>query len=935
MSVATTSLNELALWEHQNKAVTAAEAYFKSGSKKGCLIHMPTGTGKTGVMAVLATRRACIAPVLVVCPSAALVEQLHKQFDGGFWNKIGADHAWKPELVTPILPSTVAKVVKAIGENAGKRTIVVGTIQALQQIHAEGLGEQIHDLIGTIIFDEGHREPAPSWAEAIRAFNVPTVLFSATPFRGDLKLFDVDDDHIHFVSFAEAVEQNLIRGIEVAEHSLSINSDTFAGQILGIVDGLVASGRFTKNNKVIIRAGSESSVLELHQAFNNALAGRDDGVIAVHHNFKSRSEPGLHSEVPSEISQRGERFLIHQYMLIEGIDDPSCAVVALFEPFNNTRMLVQQAGRVIRHPSKVGEPAEKAYLIGRQGDGVVEDWKSFLHYDAECVKNGGKPFIRNDAKVLNDLIAALPMMDYVAGKFRQRLDLGSDEIHEDLRFPLSALVYSVEADMDLAELQERISAALSEDDRHEALTGSALGGSCRYHVTLRLNPSPFLAGYLFHGASLEITIYAKCGGRLFFYDSAGLWINEIDGIGPRIDPKTLQSLLPDSSENTISYISVKNTDLGPLALRSRSLAARSLQRSGVFLGEHLNVVTRATGYVSRKRRAVGFDTARVREGDGARSTAEDFGKWCISVNDELDAAAKTASLFSRFALPTAVPADTTPVNILVDMLEVLGQFQTANEGASEIETENLCVDVFPDANPGAHGPFRFSLVVDGKAHDVWIEWNKKKRKYWLTSPGLSRYKSRDNEKISLTRRLNQQQPFRIITSDMSHAYVSGAFYALDLNLADPKGAGGMVLDLIKPITGLSAITSEKGPVRGGNFYDWEDNSLFSFIDKALNPSRGPAVLGAPFPALVCDDLNEEVGDFLAVDDDPANPRVVFVVAKWKDGNPGVSASAFYDVCAQGVKNLAYLKSDGTPGRVPGRGVTELVKPLASAPLRAP
>lgn len=145
---------------------------------------------------------------------------------------------------------------------------------------------------------------------------------------------------------------------------------------------------------------------------------------------------------------------------------------------------------------------------------------------------------------------------------------------------------------------------------------------------------------------------------------------------------------------------------------------------------------------------------------------------------------------------------------------------------------------------------------------------------------------------------------------MKHTYVNGDFYALDLDLANARGAGGLVLDLLTPVVGLDAIDSEKSEIRNGHFNDWEDGSLFSFIDKALNPDRGPAILGAPFPNLVCDDLQDEVGDFIGVDEQ--SPRVALIVAKWKKGNPGVSASAFYDVCAQGVKNLAYMKSDGNP-----------------------
>ena len=55
-----------------------------------------------------------------------------------------------------------------------------------------------------------------------------------------------------------------------------------------------------------------------------------------------------------------------------------------------------------------------------------------------------------------------------------------------------------------------------------------------------------------------------------------------------------------------------------------------------------------------------------------------------------------------------------------------------------------------------------------------------------------------------------------------------------------------------------------------------------------------------------------MADFIGIDDpDEDNPRVSLYQAKWKDGAPGVSASLIYDVCAQGAKNLSYLKADAS------------------------
>ena len=122
------------------------------------------------------------------------------------------------------------------------------------------------------------------------------------------------------------------------------------------------------------------------------------------------------------------------------------------------------------------------------------------------------------------------------------------------------------------------------------------------------------------------------------------------------------------------------------------------------------------------------------------------------------------------------------------------------------------------------------------------------------------------------------------------------------------------------MSALGQVTSEKGNPDAAA-PNWPNRSLFNLIDRALRPRSRARPLGEPFAALVCDDLGDEVADFIAIDEASGGetPRAAFVVAKHKARAGGVSASALYDVCSQAAKNLAYLKADatdlpGTPGK---------------------
>jgi Type III restriction enzyme, res subunit len=631
-------LKELQLWSHQRSAIQTCDRYFEADIRRAALVQMPTGTGKTGVMAAISSRRAAALPVLIVCPSAALVEQLQSEIGNAFWDRIGAGVEWKPEQLFQLLPSELPALVTRLDRRApDARVIVIGTVQALQQIHSnEQDYERLKGKFGTVLFDEGHREPATSWAIAVRRLGAPTILFSATPFRNDLKIFDVDLDHVEFLGFQRAVSDGLIRGVEIQDSVVSRGPADFARAMVALRDALVGGGRFSANHKMIVRADHVENVRALFDGFVTALRGRDEGVLALHNTFKQSGPPGaqIRPDVPTNLRTRTERFLIHQFMLTEGIDDPACTMLALYEPFSTERQLVQQVGRLTRHPGPLGTIAPKALVLARPDDDVSQMWDRFLKFDTSCETNGGRPPVRNDAAVMRNMVAALPEVDYAAGKFRTRLNLHAD-LSEEIRVPLSAVVFAIEDNFMLDDFCSAVSTALTDEDRYEVSHGAVAGGDCRYHLSLRLNQSPFLADSLFHTPSLELTIYSKQGTRLYFYDSAGLWINEVEAVRGRLPPEQLRTFAPDHLDCVVTSLAMKNTDLGPLALRSRMYSSRSLESSGTFTGEQLNVVTRATARVGAVRRGLGFVRSRLRQGEGPEATPEQFHAWAESLEQEL------------------------------------------------------------------------------------------------------------------------------------------------------------------------------------------------------------------------------------------------------------------------------------------------------------
>jgi hypothetical protein len=753
----------------------------------------------------------------------------------------------------------------------------------------------------------------------VRAFCVPTILFSATPFRNDLKAFDVDLDHVYFLSFKNSVRDGLIRGVDLEEGRFSKAARSFAKQMIETRDRMITSGRFSPNHKMIVRADHFDDVNALFDAFVRELGARSDGVLAMHNNFTLDGVGGRQRrpDVPADLRARTERFLIHQFMLTEGVDDPACTMLALYDPFSTERQLVQQIGRLTRHPGPIGTHANPAFVIAHEDDRVAQMWNRFLSFDDACVKNGNKPPVRNNSIILKKLVDALPDMDYVAGKFRTRIDLEKGDLQKEISFPKSAVIFDLEDGFEMDRFQEDVSKALEEADRFESRVVPIEGGNCRFHVSLRLTQSPFVSESLFQSASLDVTIYARHRKRLFVYDSAGLWIDDISALDDRAHPSRLRSLIPDVRDSFVTSIAMKNTDLSPYAVRSRSLGARSLAVSGVFMGEHLHVVTRAAGRVGKVRRVLGFARSNVREGDGVQSSAFEFFKWTEEIARELELKSRGASTFSRFALAIEAPPNPIPANILIDIEEFAEHFVDESNRKPKFDLDHICVDVRPDGSGPKDFPYRFDIIVDGDQIPIWIKWDRKKHKFWLRSESLSVWKSIENDKISLTRRLNQRQPFRIVVAESTSIYAFGHFYAVDLKLNRPSGTASLVRDLLQGIPNLSDVVSEKGELTTAA-QSWPPNSLFGVIDRSLRPSSRHPKFGPTLPEIFCNDLGNEVADFIACDNGRSSglPRAVFVVAKCKKGSDGVATSAMYDACAQVVKNLGYLKTDGQ--RLPGK-----------------
>ena len=444
--------------------------------------------------------------------------------------------------------------------------------------------------------------------------------------------------------------------------------------------------------------------------------------------------------------------------------------------------------------------------------------------------------------------------------------------------------------------------AIFDEDRAIIVSAKVPGVPCWTVGSVKISTTPFLSAWAFPDSNFAVTIAAVHGSYLFFFDSAGLYAGELPGVKQQASTMELRQLLPEGDESPVTMIAVKNSDAGPHALRGRMLTAQSIAVAAPFMGDHMNVVTRAAGQVDGAFRYVSFSNGRMRQSASKFQQAEARYAWCGDVAAELKQGNTGAKLFGRFATPIEPPADPTPLNILFD----LGQFaNTFSENVADqgIKIEDACISIDPDAAKTADG-HAFALTINGQQKIGWIAWSPDKQAYAITSKHLERIKQVDDRRVTLVRRINQKQPFRIIPATSGVVYAYGDFYSTDLKLGGRQGAGRAILDLLEVVPALAGLKSEKGHF-DGHAPGWPDDSVFGFIDQNLVANAKPGVFGERFRVLVCDDLRDETADFIALDDD----RLVLIHAKASLKGNLYGASALQDVFSQAVKNLAFIKSD--------------------------
>jgi superfamily II DNA or RNA helicase len=499
------------LWDHQRAAIGTVVAYLNGDKSiperpdhtEASLLKLPTGTGKSGIIAVVARCLPHVQRVLVLTPRRALTEQLLRDVRFRFWGHLGYE-VDEPKLFTAtaeelggeletvytetFLPGRSQRMSQHLDDV--DRAILVGTHQALGEIRKAALSPtradsglcqrllaQIKKTFHLVIVDEGHYEPAVSWSRGVRDFNLPTLLLSATPYRIDYKSFRVRGRYLFNYPYADAVRDRIIRPVKIIVPEAAPMPERAAAvhEFVELMHRelppcLVQTPNWFADKqtvpKVMVRA-DDLDTLELVQAEIDRVFATES--VLIHDRAKKTStNRNRFTSVSSAVRERSDaQFWVHQYKLMEGIDDPSFVAIAIFDLMGNARQLVQQIGRATRYSSGDRRYRQTGWVLGSPANAARSDtmWKRYTNYEEYAARNTGF-IVTNEVTLPDRLLNHMAEYQYINGEFRGRFEFEAPLAAEDIQLPRSAAVLQLlEPIGEITSLAETIEEAILDKDR--------------------------------------------------------------------------------------------------------------------------------------------------------------------------------------------------------------------------------------------------------------------------------------------------------------------------------------------------------------------------------------------------------------------------------------------------------------------------------------
>lgn len=358
-----------------NSYIKALEYYTGDYDNRNSLIILPTGVGKTGVMALLPFKLSK-KRTLIITPGTAIKDTVIKNLDplnpDNFWYKA---NVFEREIKLPNVIEYEGKDTP--DEVLNVSNIVILNIHKLQSRLESSLTNRVSkDFFDLIIIDEAHHSTATTWIECVKYFEKAKIIkLTGTPFRPDGEKINgtliyeyplsraMYNQYVKSLSNTVFIPKELKLSIDDNESKLYTVDEIFD---LGIKDqewvtrsvaySLECSESIVDASIDALNAKKFNSNVP-HKIIAIACSIKHANQIATLYNKKGLKSALIHSKMPKEeqnkvfadIDNNRVDVVINIAMLGEGYDHPYLSVAAIFRPFRSELPYAQFVGRVLRY----------------------------------------------------------------------------------------------------------------------------------------------------------------------------------------------------------------------------------------------------------------------------------------------------------------------------------------------------------------------------------------------------------------------------------------------------------------------------------------------------------------------------------------------------------------------------------------------------------
>ncbi|HFT7661086.1 TPA: hypothetical protein ACGR4R_001485 [Aeromonas veronii] len=348
-------------------------------------------------------------------------------------------------------------------------------------------------------------------------------------------------------------------------------------------------------------------------------------------------------------------------------------------------------------------------------------------------------------------------------------------------------------------------------------------------------------------------------------------------------------------------VTMKNMSISNAVIRSRSLEAKSL--NGIISSN-----SSSRSIPSNFRMKVGEDsytltpsTSRVSHRD-KKSAFDELVDWVVEIKEEIKITTNKSDFIRNFASPIC----------LKDIIDLGHQVVAILIDLSEIETKVLeGIAVLSKADGSQLNGRELNVFFNLLKSPIMVSGNLMKVKGATLSGKISYSKNlitiknklldsifvteNGSETYTVGGYLNKEKPFSAVFDSPNYSYYSKSCFE-DKHLINNIQS---ILNIFDDNYDFSGTLSEKEKPHATNLVRFPTNSLFRKVEDQYCAAHN---------IVICDDMNDEWADHIAIDSSSAIPSISFIHSKFTEKDT-YGASAFHDVVAQALKNIGRTQAE--------------------------